>query len=182
MNVSWPAWLRMAVLLFPTALGLVAAVMLLFSLARDWVGKPGDEAAGGTNPNRRGLIRDALHLGSPFWSMCFVLVSAVGYSLSQISGFPLWLRVACALTPLAPLVMYLRSINRDTAAIDELALLVRREAYGFVFCAMIGILVCVWLLEKAGVLSGFNWDSTHLVVLMFALLVIGATISSRRFR
>jgi len=78
--------------------------------------------------------------------------------------------------------MYLRSIGRNTAEIDELALHVRREAYGFAFCAMAGLFVCVHVLEKAGVIPDFRWSSMQLVLTMLALLIVGAAISSRRFR
>ena len=130
-------------------------------------------------------MRDALHLGSPAWSIGFVVAAVVAaslVSLTQYAAFPLWLRVLIALSPTVPLAMYLRSISRDTAEIDELALHIRRDAYGFVFCGMIGLFVCVHLLEKAGVMQDFRWSSTQLVLIMFALLIVGAANSSRRFR
>jgi hypothetical protein len=135
--------------------------------------------------HRSSLVRDALHLGSPAWSLGFVLAAcfvAALSSLTQYAEFPRWLRAFIALIPAAPLAMYLRSISRDTAAIDELALHVRRDAYGFVFCVMIGLFVCAHLLVKAGVVPDFRWGSTQLLVIMFALLLVGAMISGRRFR
>src|SRR5687767_9484992 len=55
-HVASPAWLRLSVSLFVAALGLIAAVMLLFSLGRDWLGKTSPEAAGDTGSHRRGLM------------------------------------------------------------------------------------------------------------------------------
>lgn len=114
--------------------------------------------------------------------MGFVLVSFAAAQAIQLAGLPQGLRLPLALTPLVPLAMYLRSIGRDMAGIDELALQVRHEAYGFVFCAMLGIFVCVHLLEEAGAIPGFRWNSTLLVTVMIGLLTVGAVLSSRRFR
>ena len=182
-HVPVPVWLRMLLLFIPPVLALVAIVMCLFSFGQEWIKRVSQEAAENIRPPRRGgLFLDALQLGSQTWSIGFVLVSFVAGMLTGISGLPVWLLVAIALSPLVPLVMYLRSISRDTAEVDELALHIRREAYGFVFISMIGIFVCVVLLEQAGVVSGFSWSSRHLVGMMLALLVTGAAISSRRFR
>ena len=178
------------ILLLPLVLGLVAGGMCLFSLGRDLLKRSGWEA---DTPSRRrsGLMRDALQLGSPAWSMGFVLVAfGAHFVLAALVAFnvardlPIWFRVLIALIPAVPLAMYLRSISLDTVEIeiDELAVHVRREAYGFVFCAMIGLLVCVNLLDKAGVMPDFRWGSTQLIMIMLALLIIGAAISSRRFR
>ncbi len=183
-QVPTPVWLRMMIFSFPPVIAVSAGGMCLFSLGRDLVKGSGFE---GDRParRRRGLMRDALHLGSPVWSIGFVMAAVVAaslVSLTQYAAFPLWSRVLIALTPTVPLAMYLRSISRDTEGIDELALHVRRDAYGFVFVGMIGLFVCVHLLEEAGVMQSFRWSSTELVLIMLALLTVGAAISSRRFR
>lgn len=175
-----PVWLVFTLAYVPPVLGLLAVVIFVFGLSRDWLVSI-DPLAGGTT-RRRHPLRDAIRLGSPAWALCFAVVAGAGYSLSQTNGFSPWLRVLCALSPLVPLAMYLRSIYREQATVDELALLIRREAFSFVFCAMLGILVCVHLLEKAGVIPGFTWDSMRIVGLMLVLLIVGAVISSRHFR
>ncbi len=179
-----PVWLRMMIFFFPPVIAMLAGGICLFSLGRDIVSVSGLEGGPPTR-RRRSLMRDALHLGSPAWSAGFVVAAMMAaslVSLTQYAAFPLWLRVLIAVSPTVPLAMYLRSISRDTAKIDELALHVRRDAYGFVFCGMIGLFVCVHLLEKAGVVEGFRWSPTLLILTMFALLIVGAVISSRRFR
>lgn len=181
-HMSGPTWLRASLVLFPLVAALISGGIGLFNLGRDWV-MPDRATEGDSDPRHRGLLRDALlNFGSKAWSLCFVLVSFAAAQIIQLAGLSPGLRLPLALTPLVPLVMYLRSIDRDTAGIDELALQVRREAYGFDFCAMIGIFVCVHLLEKAGAIPGFRWNSALLVVVMLGLLTVGAVLSSRRFR
>jgi len=179
-----PVWLRMSILLFPPVLALVAGAMCLFSLGCDLLVRSGREA---DLPGQRrgGLMRDALQIGSPAWSTGFVLAVAVSsslVSLTRYAALPQWLRVLIALIPAVPLVMYLRSVSRDPAEVDELALQIRRDAYGFVFWATIGLVVCVYFLGKAGVMPGFRWSPLQLAATMSVLLFVGAAISSRRFR
>jgi hypothetical protein len=144
---------------------------------------PSDRRQGSGDPprQRHGLLWDALQIGSQGWSICIVAVSVGAFSFDHIGGLPRWLRVLVALTPLVPIAMYLRSTNQATAKVDELALHIRREAYGFAFWALVGIIVCVQLLQNAGLMPGFNWGPLPLVSIMLALLVAGAVISHRRY-
>lgn len=131
---------------------------------------------------RSGLLWDALQIGSRAWSVGIVLVSVVASSLGQIDGLPRWLRGLIALTPLVPVAMYLRSTRQVTPDVDELALHIRREAYGFAYWALTGMIVCVQLLQNAGVVPDFSWGPLTLVVVMFVLLIVGAVLSRRRYR
>jgi len=183
-QVPGPLWLRMAILMLPPFLALAVGGRCLFCLGRDLLVRS-RLATDVSRPRRGGLLRDALDIGSPAWSMGFVLATALVaslVSLTQYAVLPLGLRVLIALIPTAPLVMYLRSIGRNPTEVDELARQIRRDAYGFVFWAMTGLVVGVALLGKAGVMPDFRWSALQLVAAMLALLFVGAAISSRRFR
>lgn len=182
-TASWPAGLQLTVFVVPVALVLIGAILFFLNLWRDIAGKVMQSLEAGVRVGQRGgLVREALHLGSPAWSVCFVMVSFAAYSLGQIDGMPQWLRLTLAVAPIVPLALYLGSIGRDKAAVDELALRVRHEAYGFAFHATIGLLVCFHLLESAGVIKNLTLGTTQLIVGMLALLVVGAAISGRRYR
>lgn len=180
--VHGPLWLVMLVAFAPPVL-LIPLMLCLFCVSRYIVipesGEPGEEA----RAFRRGdLLRQALRIGSPTWSVGFVMVVVVANNVVQYAEMPLGPRELIALTPLVPLAMYLRSAFRNTPEIDELALHIRRDAYGFVFCGMLGIFVCGDLLAKAGMVPGLKWSPHQMAVIMIALLFIGAWISSRRYR
>ena len=78
--------------------------------------------------------------------------------------------------------MFLREQKRALARSDELALRIANEAFAFAFYALIGLFICVDLLENAGVLPGFAWNTLRLTVALFALMTIGSLLSSRRYR
>lgn len=178
-----PVWLHMLVYSLPLVLALVAGVTCLFNLGRDLLQIENRTAVAADCPHRRrGLLWDALQIGSPKWSVGIVLVSVAAFNLDHITGLPQWLRVLIAITPLVPIAMYLRSTSQKTAEVDELALHIRREAYGFAYWALTGIIVCVQSLQNAGVIPDFSWGPQSLVVIMLALLIVGAAISRRSFR
>ena len=109
---------------------------------------------------------------------CAILVD----QLMRRVELPLPLRVILSLAPLVPGVVFLIKQNRALAQADELALRIVNEAFAFVFYALLGLFVCVDLLENAGVLVGFQWSTLTLSIAMFVLMGLGTLIAERRYR
>jgi hypothetical protein len=116
------------------------------------------------------------------WALAVLATAITVDQVLRLAEQPLGVRVLLALAPLVPGVFFFRAQSRALAAGDELALRINHEAVMFTFYALIGVFICTDLLENAGVLVGYTWNTLRLVVAMFLLMLIGTALSNRRYR
>jgi hypothetical protein len=116
------------------------------------------------------------------WLLGVPACAAVANECMRHVSLPVWLRVLLSLAPLLPGVRFLQLQREAFAKADELQLHIVREAFAFTFYALIGTFISVDLLENAGVLHGFAWDTKRLIVAMVCLLGLGTAWSARRYR
>jgi hypothetical protein len=94
---------------------------------------------------------------------------------------PYWLKIFLALMPLLPLVVGTR-MSTTVVQADELAVKIHHDAVVFAFYALFAVLICVDLLSKGGVLTGFGWNTEWIVGTMLAMLAAGYGWAYRRYR
>jgi hypothetical protein len=116
------------------------------------------------------------------WALAVPAIAVSADQLMRHAELPSTARVLLAFSPLVPGAIFLRVQARVLARADELAVRIANEAYAFVFYALIGLFICVDLLENSGILAGFGWNTLRLTVAMFVLMIIGTLISNRRYR
>ena len=142
-----------------------------------------DPAADGSSVSAEqpSLLRAVLKRGSPTWSVAFILTIFVTSSLVPSLALPVWLTIVVALLPMVPGFMLLRSFHRVPKEEDELVAHIWREACSFALVALLGVFLSVGLLEQAGVLKNFAWNTRGLLALWLAFVCAGTAISSRRY-
>ena len=136
-------------------------------------------------PGRHYRFRDDLKLNA--WAFVAVVLAIVSRSvLKQYQDWGVPVRAMVALAPLAPSLMYVRSIGRWIRGMDELQRRIQLEACLFSTTATVFITTGLSLISGAGRLDlsrvgqGLGWEGTFTVIFIF--YVLGNTIFNRRYR
>jgi hypothetical protein len=91
-------------------------------------------------------------------------------------------RIAVALAPLAPLVLYLRAGMRWLHGLDEMQRRIQYEAIIYAAAGTGLAVLALDLLATAGCMPAIHFGLEGLYALAFALWILGSLISNRRFR
>ena len=152
--------------------GSVAALLLLvlgISVAR-----PSRVPEGVSMPFGRALRVNA-------WAVIALGVSFLARWALRQPGWSDPLRIAVALAPLVPGVLYAVDVWRWIRGLDELQRRIQVGAIAFAAGIMGLAVIAVDLLQAAGFLNRFHWSWEFAFAVAFLLWMIGCTVSTRRF-
>ena len=116
------------------------------------------------------------------WALAIPVTAIIIDQVFRSTTLPLGMRGLLAFVPLVPGAFFFRAQSRALATGDELALRITNEGLMFTFYGLVGVFISVDLLENAGVLADFTWNTMRLIVAMFLLMTVGTVLSSRRYR
>ncbi len=116
------------------------------------------------------------------WALCMPLMAAGIDALNRNFALPLPARALLCLAPLVPGFVFMRHYKRAIAGADELRLLIERDACVFTIFGLVGVFICVDLLENADVLPGFVWTTKTLSLAILCLYGLGVFFTARRYR
>lgn len=125
-------------------------------------------------------VRDAfLGYGSlVVWAICYI-GALVLLREFQLQG---WVRVAVALLPIVPFVLFLSMVLTQIRSLDELWRRIHLEALAIAFPLAILLLMILGLMELATGLSPNDWSYRHVFVFLPMFYLIGLAISVRRYK
>jgi hypothetical protein len=125
-------------------------------------------------------VRDAvLGYGSLIiWGICYI-GALVLLRKFQIEG---WLRVAIALLPILPFVLFLSMVLAEIRSLDELWRRIHLEALAIAFPLAVLLLMILGLMELATGLSPDDWSYRHVWIFLPIFYVIGVLVSVRRYK
>ena len=111
----------------------------------------------------------------------FVLTYFAARALLESFVMETWLRVAVALLPVLPFVLFLLIIIRGIRQMDELQRRIQLEALAVAFPLTILLLMTLGLLELAIKLKPEDWSYRHLWPFLFVFYLIGLVVAKRRY-
>ena len=125
-------------------------------------------------------VRDAvLGYGSLIvWAICYI-GARVLLGEFQLQG---WVRVAVALLPIPPFVLFLSMVLAEIRSLDELWRRIHLEALAIAFPLAILLLMILGLMELATGLSPNNWSYRHVWIFLPIFYAIGLVVSIRRYK
>jgi NADH:ubiquinone oxidoreductase subunit 6 (subunit J) len=125
-------------------------------------------------------VRDAvLGYGSLIvWGICYI-GALILLRKFQLEG---WVRVAVALLPIPPFVLFLAMVLKEIRSLDELWRRIHLEALAIAFPLAVLLLMILGLMELATGLSPDDWSYRHVWVFMPIFYVIGVLVSIRRYK
>jgi hypothetical protein len=125
-------------------------------------------------------VRDAvLGYGSLIvWGICYI-GALILLRKFQIEG---WVRVAVALLPILPFVLFLSMVLGEIRSLDELWRRIHLEALAIAFPLAVLFLMILGLMELATGLSPDNWSYRHVWIFLPIFYVIGVLVSVRRYK
>ena len=133
---------------------------------------------GGDAPRRdtHGLL--AVGLPGVLWVLTYL---AVRIALKEIAAGDAT-RVAIAVIPILPFLLFLRAWIRGLRGADELERKVQLEALAFAFPVALILLMVLGLVELAIPLSKDDWSYRHVWSFLPLLYFVGLAIAWRRYR
>ena len=125
-------------------------------------------------------VRDAvLGYGSLIvWGICYI-GALILLRKFQLEG---WVRVAVALLPIPPFVVFLAMVLKEIRSLDELWRRIHLEALAIAFPLAVLLLMILGLMELATGLSPNDWSYRHVWVFMPIFYAIGVLVSIRRYK
>ncbi len=125
-------------------------------------------------------LRDAvLGYGSLIvWAICYIGALVVLREF-QVQG---WLRVAAALVPILPFVLFLSMVLAQIRSLDEMWRRIHLEALAIAFPLAVLLLMILGLMEMATGLSPDNWSYRHVWIFLPIFYAIGLVSSVRRYK
>jgi NADH:ubiquinone oxidoreductase subunit 6 (subunit J) len=125
-------------------------------------------------------VRDAvLGYGSLIvWGICYIS-ALILLRKFQIEG---WIRVAIALLPILPFVLFLSMVLAEIRSLDELWRRIHLEALAIAFPLAVLLLMILGLMELATGLSPNDWSYRHIWIFLPIFYVIGMLVSVRRYK
>jgi hypothetical protein len=125
-------------------------------------------------------VRDAvLGYGSLIvWGICYI-GALVLLRKFQLEG---WVRVAVALLPIPPFVLFLSMVLAEIRSLDELWRRIHLEALAIAFPLAVLLLMILGLMELATGLSPNDWSYRHVWIFLPLFYGIGVLVSVRRYK
>jgi len=125
-------------------------------------------------------VRDAvLGYGSLIvWAICYI----GALILLREFQFQGWVRVAVALLPIPPFVLFLSMVLAEIRSLDELWRRIHLEALVIAFPLAILLLMILGLMELATGLSPNDWSYRHVWIFLPIFYAIGLVVSVRRYK
>jgi len=125
-------------------------------------------------------VRDAvLGYGSLIvWGICYI-GALILLRKFQLEG---WVRVAVALLPIPPFVVFLAMVLKEIRSLDELWRRIHLEALAIAFPLAVLLLMILGLMELATGLSPNDWSYRHIWIFLPIFYVIGMLVSVRRYK
>jgi hypothetical protein len=125
-------------------------------------------------------VRDAvLGYGSLIvWAVCY-LGALILLRKFQLEG---WVRVAVALLPIPPFVLFLTMVLAEIRSLDELWRRIHLEALVIAFPLAVLLLMILGFMELATGLSPNDWSYRHVWIFLPIFYAIGMLISVRRYK
>ena len=121
------------------------------------------------------------------WALVALLMAFVSrWLLRKHSGWGVLLQTTVALLPLVPSLLYVRSIARWIAGMDELQRRIQLEACLFATTGTVFLVTALGLLQGVEVLAsirlqhGLGWEGTFAAIVVFYIL--GNMISNRGYK
>ena len=121
------------------------------------------------------------------WALVALLMAFVSrWLLRKHSGWGVLLQTTVALLPLVPSLLYVRSIARWIAGMDELQRRIQLEACLFATTGTVFLVTALSLLQGVGLLAsirlqhGLGWEGTFAAIVGFYIL--GNIISNRGYK
>jgi len=125
-------------------------------------------------------VRDAaLGYGSLIvWGICYI------GALVLLRKFHLegWTRVAVALVPILPFVLFLSMLLAEIRSLDELWRRIHLEALAIAFPLAVLLLMILGLMEVATGLSRDDWSYRHVWIYLPIFYALGMVVSVRRYK
>jgi len=125
-------------------------------------------------------VRDAvLGYGSLIvWGICYI-GALILLRKFQLEG---WVRIAVALLPIPPFVLFLAMVLAEIRSLDELWRRIHLEALAIAFPLAVLLLMILGLMELATGLSPNDWSYRHVWIFLPIFYVIGVLVSVRRYK
>lgn len=123
-------------------------------------------------------VRESLRLNA--WAVVSVVAAFVARVWLQSPGLGGPLRVAVALLPILPGLLYVCSLWRWIHGLDELQRRTQWEAVGVAALGMLLVTLVADLLRGAGFATGLNFGWEGYFALTFLLYVAGILVAHRR--
>jgi hypothetical protein len=112
------------------------------------------------------------------WGICYI-GALILLRKFQIEG---WVRVAVALLPILPFVLFLSMVLAEIRSLDELWRRIHLEALAIAFPLAVLLLMILGLMELATGLSPNDWSYRHVWIFLSIFYVIGVLVSVRRYK
>lgn len=112
------------------------------------------------------------------WGICYI-GALVLLREFQLQG---WVRVAVALLPILPFVLFLSMVLAEIRSLDELWRRIHLEALATAFPLAVLLLMILGLMELATGLSPHDWSYRHVWIFLPLFYVIGLVVSVRRYK
>jgi hypothetical protein len=93
-----------------------------------------------------------------------------------------WQRVAVALAPLPPFVLFLVTLIRGVRSLDEMQRRIHLEALAFAFPLTMVLLMTLGLLELAIKLNPADWSYRHVWMFLPVFYFGGLALATRRYQ
>jgi hypothetical protein len=112
------------------------------------------------------------------WGVCYI-GALILLRKFQIEG---WIRVAVALLPIPPFVVFLSMVLKEIRSLDELWRRIHLEALAIAFPLTVLLLMILGLMELATGLSPNDWSYRHVWMFLPMFYAIGVIVSVRRYK
>jgi NADH:ubiquinone oxidoreductase subunit 6 (subunit J) len=112
------------------------------------------------------------------WGICYI-GALVLLRKFQLQG---WIRVAVALLPILPFVLFLSMVLAEIRSLDELWRRIHLEALAIAFPLAVLLLMTLGLMELATGLSPNDWSYRHVWIFLPIFYAIGVLVSVRRYK
>ena len=125
-------------------------------------------------------VRDAVlgYSSLIVWGICYI-GALILLRKFQIEG---WVRVAIALLPILPFVLFLSMVLAEIRSLDELWRRIHLEALAIAFPLAVLLLMILGLMELATGLSPNDWSYRHVWIFLPIFYVIGVLVSVSRYK
>lgn len=113
------------------------------------------------------------------WALLFAVMVGLSALLVKWAGSNQILRMAVALAPVVPGIVYIRIMVQDLAKLDEMYRRIYLEAVAAAFAGLFLFLMIYPGVQKAGIVG--ELEPAAVVLVMVALALVGYFFASRRY-